>query len=71
MIKNKLLKVGKRHSAVVIEEHEHIEVVERFKYHGSLKSAGGKCNNVAKSRYDADLVRQRNYQRADNETSIR
>ena len=39
-----LLKVGKiRFDSVVTVDDEHIEVVEHFKYIGSLKSADGNC----------------------------
>ena len=51
--KQKLLKVGKIQSDAEVRptaEHVQIEVVEHFKYLGSLKSANGNCNNDIKSR---------------------
>ena len=80
--KNKLLKVGKIQSDVgVTVEHERIEVVEHFKYIGSLKSADGNCNNGTRSRIGMtkkrmlDLIRiwrdrSIHKHRAENDTSV-
>ena len=49
--KNKLLKIGKMQSdAGVTVDNEPIEVVEHFKYLGSLKSAYGNCSKDTRSR---------------------
>ena len=49
--KTKLLKVGKMQSdAGVTVGNEHIEVVEHFKYIGSLKAADGNCSKDTRSR---------------------
>ena len=49
--KTKLLKIGKMQSdARVSVDDEEIEVVEHFKYLGSLKSFDGNCNKDTRSR---------------------
>ena len=49
--KTKLLKIGKMQSdAGVTVDNELIEVVEYFKYLGSLKSADGNCSKDTRSR---------------------
>ena len=48
---SKLLEIGKiQPDAVVIVDDEKMEVVEHFKYLGSLKSADGICSKYTRSR---------------------
>ena len=77
----KLLKVGKiRADAGVTVDDGQIEVVEHFKYIGSLKSGDGNCYNDIKSRIGmakkiildlAPIRRDRGIKRADKLVSSR
>ena len=76
MKKTKLREIGKIQSdAGVTVDGEHNEVVEYFKYIGSLKSTDGNCSKEIRSRIGIakkiklDLERQVNKESTENETN--